>query len=238
MELFCSIGVKILLHWSFLEDVWKNKLNIGKEKSPPKWSNESVPSSWKFCACLLIGRSSSAACGFNNHQEEMSWWYCLLVIHLKASIFLNDMLSLLSCKLCGKQPLDALKAAFRKLYLLYFSILLGTEFCKPSRFFSVNMQIHQLNMTLQAFSDWVLYSAKCRCAFMKAGLPLLTHPLNFVLICIYADSDVFAVGNLNVDMAVAKSGMWLVPTDDNGRGFIFKNKAKLQIWNEYKYSSI
>lgn len=73
----------------------------------------------------------------------------------------------------------------------------------------INMQTHQLNMTLQPFSDWVMYKKKCRCAFRNSGLPLLTHPLNFALSCVYADNDFFALQNLNVHMVVTKAGMWL-----------------------------
>lgn len=48
---------------------------------------------------------------------------------------------------------------------------------------------------------------KRRCAFTKAGLPLLTHPLNFALSCVYADNYFFALENLNVHVVVAKAGM-------------------------------
>lgn len=78
MELFYSTGVQILLYWGFLQGTWKNKLHIGKEKSPQKCSKDFIPSSWKFYVCFLIGRSSSAAWGFNNYQEEISRWYYLL----------------------------------------------------------------------------------------------------------------------------------------------------------------
>lgn len=39
---------------------------------------------------------------------------------------------------------------------------------------------------------------------MKAGLPLLIHPLNFSFSCAYADDDVFALENFNLHMLVLK----------------------------------
>lgn len=42
---------------------------------------------------------------------------------------------------------------------------------------------------------------------MKAGLPLLIHPLNFSFSCVYADNDAFALENLNLHMVVTKAGM-------------------------------
>lgn len=73
----------------------------------------------------------------------------------------------------------------------------------------IKRQIYQINMTLQLFSDWALYTGKCRRAFEKASLPLLTHPLNFVLSCVYPDNYFFALENLHVHMVVTKAGMWL-----------------------------
>lgn len=42
---------------------------------------------------------------------------------------------------------------------------------------------------------------------MKAGLPLLIHPLNFSFSCVYADNGVFALENFNLHIVIAKAGM-------------------------------
>lgn len=137
MELFYSTGVQILLYWGFLQGTWKNKLHIGNEKSPQKCSKDFIPSSWKFCVCFLIGRSSSAAWDFNNYQEEISRWYYLLEHRLFIKKKKKKKTFYLFCPASyvgnNQQSLATFKMEFRKLGVLYFFILPGTGFSKPNR---------------------------------------------------------------------------------------------------------